>query len=623
MNTPFGYARPLFFAVTCAVCTTFGQVTSPFTFAFISDTHVGSTTGAADLAATVHDITGIDSVSFVVLTGDITELGWNSQFALAKSILDSLRKPYYIIPGNHDTKWSESGCTQFVRTFGADRFVFKHGGLLFFALHEGPMMRMGDGHFAPEDIRWIYSLLATISTATPLVFLTHYPLDPGLDNWYEMTDRLRRFNTQMVLVGHGHSNHAMNFEGIPAVMGRSNLRANRPVGGYTLVRVDKDSAVFFERTPGVTTKPAWTAIGLGTRAFGATPVDVVRPNDSVNARFPRISAVWKFTTGTTITGGPCMAGDRVIVGDRSGLVQARRVIDGGLVWSFQARNGVMSTPDARGNSVVFTSAEGAVYCLELATGKLRWRRETQSANVACPAIVGSTVYVGGSDGIFRALDLRNGNVQWEYDSVKAFVESRPLITSTSVVFGAWDSYLYCLSQRDGKLRWKWNNGTTGFGLSPAAAWPVEHDGRIFVAAPDRAATVLDEKTGAVVWRSKEHQVREAVGISEDGSRFYGKCMNDTLFAYDAAASGQRLAWATDCGYGYDIDPSMPQEKNGTVFFGTKNGLVYALDAKSGQIRWTHKVSNTIVNTVAPVNGTSVIVTDFDGNVQLLGLNEMK
>ena len=227
------------------------------------------------------------------------------------------------------------------------------------------------------------------------------------------------------------------------------------------------------------------------------------------------------------------------------------------------------------------------------------------------------VYVGTSAGNFLSLSLETGRLLWRYDSVGAFVETKPLVTAHSVVFGAWDSYLYALDRGSGMLRWKWNNGTTARGLSPAAAWPVVSNGRIFVAAPDRAATVLDEQTGSIVWRTKDHQVREAVGLSQDGDRFYAKGMNDTLFAFNARSPGKELAWATACGFGYDIDPSMPQEVGERVFFGTKNGLVYSLDAKTGSIVWAHKISNTIVNTVAPVDRNSVVVTDFDGNVVLL------
>src|SRR5947207_15691239 len=82
-----------------------------FRFAFISDTHIGSPDGKAeeDLRRTVADINGMKDISFVVITGDITELGTDAEIKRAKEILDELKVTWYIIPGNHDSGWSESG----------------------------------------------------------------------------------------------------------------------------------------------------------------------------------------------------------------------------------------------------------------------------------------------------------------------------------------------------------------------------------------------------------------------------------------------------------------------------------------------------------------------------------
>ncbi|MCK5572964.1 MAG: metallophosphoesterase, partial [Bacteroidetes bacterium] len=75
-------------------------------FAWLSDTHVGGGTGTSDLRAAVRDINTFHDVDFVILSGDITEYGSNAQLLTAKRTLDSLNMPYYIIPGNQDTRWS-------------------------------------------------------------------------------------------------------------------------------------------------------------------------------------------------------------------------------------------------------------------------------------------------------------------------------------------------------------------------------------------------------------------------------------------------------------------------------------------------------------------------------------
>src|SRR5438045_7401706 len=83
----------------------------PFRFALLTDTHIGSPSGLAeeDLRRSVADINSMNNIDFVVITGDITELGKDTELKTAKQILDSLRVHYYIIPGNHDACWSESG----------------------------------------------------------------------------------------------------------------------------------------------------------------------------------------------------------------------------------------------------------------------------------------------------------------------------------------------------------------------------------------------------------------------------------------------------------------------------------------------------------------------------------
>ena len=55
---------------------------------------------------TVAIINSMNDIAFVVLTGDITELGTDAEIKLAKDILSELKVPYYIIAGNHDTGWS-------------------------------------------------------------------------------------------------------------------------------------------------------------------------------------------------------------------------------------------------------------------------------------------------------------------------------------------------------------------------------------------------------------------------------------------------------------------------------------------------------------------------------------
>jgi outer membrane protein assembly factor BamB len=56
------------------------------------------------------------------------------------------------------------------------------------------------------------------------------------------------------------------------------------------------------------------------------------------------------------------------------------------------------------------------------------------------------------------------------------------------------------------------------------------------------------------------------------------------------------------------------ERDGIVFFGTRNGVVYAVDPKTQLTKWAHKVDNSMVNTVRVLNKRDLVVTTMDGRL---------
>ncbi|MDQ7817993.1 MAG: PQQ-binding-like beta-propeller repeat protein [Melioribacteraceae bacterium] len=592
-----------------------------FKFAWITDTHVGNTTGENDLINTVRDINTLNDIDFVILSGDITETGKTTDLVVAKKILENLSMPYYVIPGNHDTKWSESGCTKFSQVFGSEKFVFDYEGIRFIGMHEGPIMRMGDGHFSPEDLRWLDTTLFKITNKNqPIIFITHYPVNNQIDNWYEALDRLKKFNTKVILCGHGHSNHFFNFEGIPGVMGRSNLSAKENAGGYNIVEITEESISFTERILGKITKPFWNKVALKDIDYEADTTKYARPDFSINSRYPDIKVKWNFKTHYTITSAPVVDSENVFVTNGSGYAYCLSSSDEELLWKFKTDGAIFGSPDVSKNKVVFGSNDQNIYCVNASTGKLEWKYQTEAPVVAVPEIFDDVVYIGGGDGKFRAFELATGKLIWEFSEIGEFIETKPVVYNDKVIFGAWDSYLYALNIKDGTLAWKWQ-GTEGFLYSPAACWPVASNGKIFIVAPDRVATAIDAETGKTIWRTNKHQVRESIGISEDGEFVYAKGMNDSLFVFSASSNEAKLIKAIDCKFGYDIAPSMPQEKEGVVYFGTKNGLVIAIDKHKLEVMWKYKTGITLVNTVAAVDNNKIIITNADGEVMLLESNK--
>jgi len=591
--------------------------TQPFRFAFLSDVHVGSLTGQEDLRATVQDMNSVTGLSFVVLSGDVTEYGSREQLQLTKQILSGLKMPCHVVPGNHDTKWSESGATDFPRIFGDERFNFEFGGLRFIAIHEGPIMKMADGFWSPQDVRWLEETLHKMPDKNqPVVFITHYPLDDGIANWFVVLDLLKKYNTQVVLCGHVHRNNKYELEGVPGVSGRSNLRGDAPAGGYNIVDVADGKMTFSERRPGSDTQSPWHSVVLERHNFAGDTNKYPRPDFSVNARYPNVKPRWQFNTGFTIASTPAVWKDLAIVGDASGTVYGLALKTGDVRWKFKTHGPVYSTPDVASDRVIFASTDGNIYAVNPADGKEIWRHTTGRPIVASPRIADGTVYVGSSEKKFRALNLKDGELRWEFSNLAGFVETRPVVYDGKVIFGAWDSYLYALDAKTGKLAWKWRDKTNVL-YSPAACWPVAAKGKIFIAAPDRKLTAVIAKDGSEVWRTGSFPVRETMGISDDGKRLYARALNDSIYAFDTAAAKPEKVWECDAGFGYDINSAMIVEKDGVVFYGTKNSLLMAIDAKTGALRWKHKPGTGVMNTVLPLSANEVLTTDFDGRVSLV------
>ncbi|WP_447641832.1 MULTISPECIES: outer membrane protein assembly factor BamB family protein [Chitinophagaceae] len=599
------------------------QAQKVFKFAFVSDTHVGSETGAEDLRRTVADINKDTSIRFVVHTGDVTEFGADSEIRLAKQILDSLNKPYYIIPGNHDANWSESGSNTFKKIFGAETFAFRYGGYLFVGTGSGPNMRMGPGQIPRENILWLDSVLSTVQNIhLPTVFLNHYPQNADLNNWFEVTDLLRKRDTRIILHGHGHVDRRLEYDGIPATMGRSNLRANKDTGAYNIVTVRNDSMFFQNKTPGGKLSGYWNVVAIPNHHFTQQHIELERPSYAINDSFPNVRKLWQFHDKSDIGAGMSIWKDLVFFTNTAGQLNALNVETGKVKWHFSSEGKVYATPYVYKDIVVFASSDENIYAVSCKTGKLLWKHSCQKPNVANPLIVDGRVYIGGSDGIFRSLDVYTGKVLWQFDQVSGFVVDRPLYYEGKVYFGCWHNDFYALDALTGALVWKWNNGASNRMFSPAACWPVGANNRIFIVAPDRYMTVLDATNGNVVWRKKQDGIRfrESMGLSNDSSMVYVKTMDGNLLGISTVADSLDIVWRPEMQIPYEICPTPIPEREGHVFVPTNSGLVLSLGRRSNKVDWKYKVSNGLVTGLLPTHNHILLVTTMDGTVTALKYN---
>jgi len=223
----------------------FGQEQSAgqqdFTFAYISDSHIQQIRGAQfvrnwdqGLKRAVAEANLLEPApDFVVFGGDLAQMGTKAELDHGAEFLSALRYPLHCVMGEHDyyldlgEYWSE--------LFGDQWYSFDHKGVHFVVLNsvltydewtferwESPERRMqemagldnpnGSPFMVGERQReWLRNDLANVPRTTPIVVLSHSPLQKiykGWNFWTEDAEEVQAilapFEKVTVLYGHVH-----------------------------------------------------------------------------------------------------------------------------------------------------------------------------------------------------------------------------------------------------------------------------------------------------------------------------------------------------------------------------------------------------------------------------------
>jgi hypothetical protein len=208
-------------AALAATATPKGMV-RPLSFVQISDTHIGFSKPAnpdpiTTLKETIGRIRALPrQPDFIVHTGDVTHLATPAQFDQAKQLLADLPAPVFFIPGEHDIV-NGVDPRPFIAAFGKDTkgdgwFSFDLRGVHVIGLVN--VVRLGDhgqGTLGRDQLDWLKADLAGLSSSTPIVLLSHFPLWGLYPEWGwgtadadEGFTHLARFGSVTALNGHIH-----------------------------------------------------------------------------------------------------------------------------------------------------------------------------------------------------------------------------------------------------------------------------------------------------------------------------------------------------------------------------------------------------------------------------------
>jgi outer membrane protein assembly factor BamB len=165
------------------------------------------------------------------------------------------------------------------------------------------------------------------------------------------------------------------------------------------------------------------------------------------------------------------------------------------------------------------------------------------------------------------------HVKWTFPTGDRIVSS-PVFHDGVLYFGGDDGNVYAVNATDGRQLWKRSTG------GPVPATPAIAGDTLYVGSYDGRFYALDARTGALRWRFATGGERrfEAKGLHGMQPR------NQTI--PDA----------------FDVYLSSPVVVGDAVYFGSGDGNVYALDARSGALRWKFKTGDVVHASPAYADG---------------------
>jgi outer membrane protein assembly factor BamB len=569
-----------------------------FKFAWISDTHVGAGFTESGLQQVVSNINSMqDELDFVINTGDLTEKGLNWELAEYQDIMSNCQIPVWSIPGNHDTKWSESGLQQIKKLYGSLHFTFVHHGFKFIAINSGIPLRGGGGYFDPVEIEWLAQELANMDQQTmPLIVAWHHPGNfEYIFNYWKVIDLLKQYNTAWIMVGHGHSNHIYNFESVPGVMCLDTYQAT---SGFNMVSVSEKE---------IKIQTYYTGLGMAQPWFETQLIHEIQP-DIIFSNLSENETISGSRNIQIQASAPCMSGTWDLRYDD----QAAQDLSGNNTdWNLNLDSEGLENGYHTLNVCLTDSENRQFYCtrgffVENGYPMSIWKINVGAEVITKPACDTDNVYVGTSDGKLIALDLEDGSEKWPAVQTSGSVFSSPTIYDNAVYVGSADGKLYVIDANDGSVLWTFDAG--GACLTPITVV----DTLVYFAGANKFYAV-GSGSHKKIWEYPVNWAIEAQPVIKEDKIIFGAW--DTAVHALNRFSGERLwRWARNSSFYYSPAACWPVANDMYVFVTDPNRYNSAINLADGSTLWSNNTPEVWESIGMSDDGSKIYTRSLDGNL---------
>ena len=293
------------------------------------------------------------------------------------------------------------------------------------------------------------------------------------------------------------------------------------------------------------------------------------------------------------------------------------------LWSTDAgagtdRQWLTLVPAVADGAVYVADARGRIAAYDAANGVRRWRVEVDASVSGGAGAGAGVVLVGTDEGKVFALDAVSGTVAWR-GTVSSEVLSPPQVGDANAVVRTLDGKLFALDTSTGELRWIHDGGSPSLsvrGTSP----PLLYAGLAVSGFDNGRLAALRAAGGQIVWetsiaeprgRSELDRLRDVDSAPVAAGRLVYASAHDREIAAFEVENGRavwRRAIASHSGLAVDSD---------LLFLADADGVVHALDRRSGATIWTQRSLSGREPSWPVVHGPYVVFADLDGHLHWL------
>lgn len=216
---------------------------------------------------------------------------------------------------------------------------------------------------------------------------------------------------------------------------------------------------------------------------------------------------WQIATGASITSGPTVIEERVIVGTDGGRVLAYKASNGAPLWKTGVTGSVLAAPQGNRGVIFVHALDGSVAAINAEDGHQLWHYSVHLPSLtlrrgSSPALVDNHVVVGFANGRILALHRMDGQPDWDREVAiskgrsdtqrMVDVSADPVVKDNVIYTVSYQGRVMALAADSGDPIWERDMSSyAGLAVAPHAVYVADASGVLWA---------LDRKSGHVLWK---------------------------------------------------------------------------------------------------------------------------